>query len=194
MLRRRLSDSLEAAEGFDLLGLESADAGRFFEDHAPLSRRGLEEDVDLALLDDAVGLRSHPRAGEQVANIAETAGLPIDQVLPLAAAIDPPRDVDFGAINRQPAVGVVERDGDLGRVHRPPGAGAVEDHIGHFLAAKALNALLAEDPLDGIDDVRLARSIRPDDRGNPAGKFKPGLPGETFESNQLEGFEHRTRV
>ena len=50
-----LLDSLKAAEGFDLLGLESADAGRFFEDHTPLSRRGLEEeDVDLALLDDAV--------------------------------------------------------------------------------------------------------------------------------------------
>ena len=55
--------------------------------------------------------------------------------------------MNIGAVDRQPPVGVVERDGDLRRVHRQPGAGDVEDHIGHFLDAKALDALLAEDHL-----------------------------------------------
>ena len=88
---------------FDLLGLEAADAGRFFEDQPPLARRRLQQDVDLALLDDAVGFGGHARAGEQIANVAQPAGLAIDQVLALAAAIDAARDVHFGRVDRPAA-------------------------------------------------------------------------------------------
>ena len=96
------------------------------------------------------------------------ARLAVDQVLALAAAIDAAGDVHLGGIDRQPAVGVVEDERRLGRVHRlaAAGAGAVEDHVGHLLAAEALGRLLAEHPLDGIDDVALARAVGPDDDGD----------------------------
>ena len=70
----------------------------------------------------------------------------------------------------QQALGVVEGERDFGGVQRPAGARAVEDHVGHLLAAQALDALLAQHPLDGVDDVRLARAVRPHhDRDAAAG-------------------------
>ena len=67
---------------------------------AVLGRR-LQEHVDLALLDDAVGLRAQAGAGEQVADVAEPAGMAVDQVLALAAAVDAAGDVDLGRVDRQ---------------------------------------------------------------------------------------------
>ena len=68
-----LLDAFQPPQGLDLLGLEAADAGRLLEDHAAVARRRLQQHVDLALLDDAVGLGAHARAGEQVADVAEPA-------------------------------------------------------------------------------------------------------------------------
>ena len=103
-----LLDPLQPPQGLELLELEAADAGGLFEDHAAVLGRRLQEHVDLALLDHAVGLRAQAGAGQQVADVAEPAGIAIDQVLALAAAIDPPRDVDLRRIDGQEAVGVVE--------------------------------------------------------------------------------------
>src|SRR6476646_1228517 len=45
---------------------------------------------------------------------------------------------------------------------------AAEDDVFHLVAAKALRALLAHHPGDGVGDVALAASVRSDDRGQPA--------------------------
>ena len=76
----------------------------------------LQHDIDFALLDDAVGLGGDAGAGEQVANVAEAAGLAIDQIFAFAAAIDAASDVDFGRVERNAAVGVVERERGFGGV------------------------------------------------------------------------------
>ena len=55
-----LFHALEPAEGFHLPQLEPADAGRFLEDHPAVLRRGLQQHVNLALLDHAVGLAPMP--------------------------------------------------------------------------------------------------------------------------------------
>ena len=185
-----LLDPLQPPQGFDLLELEAADAGRLLEDHAAVLGRRLQQHVDLALLDDAIGLRAQARAGQQVANVAQAAGIAIDQVLALAAAVDAAGDVHLRRIDGQQAVGVVERERDLGGVHRPAGGRAVEDDVGHFLAAEALDALLAQHPLDGIDDVRLARTVRPDDDGDARREFQPRLVGEAFEAGEFQRLEH----
>ena len=39
----------------------------------------------------------------------------------------------------------------------------------HGVAAQMLGALLAEHPADGVDDVRFAAAVRPDDAGYPGG-------------------------
>ena len=88
--------------------LEAADAGGLFEDHAAVLGGGLQQNVNLALLDHAVGLRAQAAAGQQIADVAEPAGTAIDQILALAAAIDAPRDVDLRRIDVQKATGVVK--------------------------------------------------------------------------------------
>ena len=103
-----LLDAFQPAEGLDLADLEAADAGRLLEDHPPVLRRRLQEHVDLALLDHAVGLGAHAGAREQVADVAEPGRAAVDQVLALAAAIDAAGDVDLGGVDRQLALGVVE--------------------------------------------------------------------------------------
>ena len=188
-----LLDPLQPPQGLELLELEAADAGGLFEDHAAVFGRGLQEHVDLALLDHAIGLRAQAGAGQQVADIAEPAGIAIDQVFALAAAIDAPRDVDLRRIDGQEAAGVVERERDLGRVHSPAGGRAVENDVGHFLAAEALDALLAQDPFDGIHDVRLSRPVGADDHGDPGGEFEPRLIGEAFETGEFKRLEHNRK-
>ncbi len=56
-----LVDALQPAQRLDLLGLEAADAGRLLEDGPAVARRGLQQDIDLALLDDAVGVACRRR-------------------------------------------------------------------------------------------------------------------------------------
>ena len=59
-----LLDALQPPRGRGLLGLEPADAGRLFEDQPAVAGRRLQQHVDLALLDDAVGLGRDAGAGE----------------------------------------------------------------------------------------------------------------------------------
>ena len=129
-------------------------------DGPPVLRRRLQQSVDLALFDQAVRIRAHAAAAEQVAHVLQAARLPIDQVLALAAAIHAARHVDFGGIDGQAAFGIVEDDGGFRRVHHLAVAlaAALEDDVGHVLAAQALGALFAQHPLDGVDNVRLART------------------------------------
>ena len=111
-----LFDALQTPQSFDLFGLEAADARRFFEDHAAIARRSLQQHIDFALLDDAVGLGGGAGAGKQIADIAQPARLAIDEVFTLAAAIDPARDVDLSGVDRQLAVGIVEDERRLGGI------------------------------------------------------------------------------
>src|SRR6267142_2177027 len=89
----------------------------------------------------------------------------VDEILAFTAAIDAAGDMNFGGVDRQLLIDIVEDEGRLGGVHglAAAGAGALEDHIGHVLAAETLGRLLAQDPLDPIDDVALARTVGADD-------------------------------
>ena len=80
----------------------------------------------------------------------------------------------------------------LGRPRRLAGVAAAEDHILHLVATKALGALLAEHPRDGIRDVALATAVRPDD-GRDAfvegelGAIRKRLEPGDFEALQPHG-------
>src|SRR5690606_23541804 len=106
-----------------------------------------QDDVDLPLLDDAVGAVRHADVGQQVANVAQAARLAIDEVLAFAAAVDAASDLNLGRIVVEDASAIVEDERRLGRVRRAARAGAAEDDVGHLLAAEGLDALSAEDPL-----------------------------------------------
>jgi len=187
-----LLDAFQAALSFQLLGLEATDARRFFEDSAAVLGVGLQQAVHLALFDQAVGVHADARATEHVPDIPQAAGLAVDQVFAFAAAVHPPRNVDFGGVHGESALRVVEHDRGFGGVHRLAAAGAraLENHIRHFLAAEALGALLAQHPFEGIDDVGFARAVGTDDHRDPVRELKARLVGKAFEADQFKGFEH----
>ena len=54
----------------------------------------------------------------------------------------------------------------MGHAERLSIAGAGENHVLHAGAAEALGALLAEDPADGIAEVRFSAAVRADDGGD----------------------------
>jgi hypothetical protein len=49
--------------------------------------------------------------------------------------------------------------------------------------------LLAEDPANGVEHVRLPAAIGTDDGGDALVKFENGFIGERFEADQLERME-----
>jgi hypothetical protein len=66
-----------------------------------------EDQPDLSLLDDGVGLGSEARIHEQLVHVAKPADLTVDEIFALARSIEPPRDLDVAR----------ERVDDLGKPH-----------------------------------------------------------------------------
>src|SRR6185436_11922863 len=66
---------------------------------------------------------------------------------------------------------------------------AVEDHVLHLVAAKALGALLAQHPRDGVGNIALAAPVGPDDGGDTLieGELRP--IGEGLETRDFETLE-----
>ena len=75
----------------------------------------------------------------------------------------------------------------------PAGARAVEDDVGHLLAAQRLDALLAQHPFDGVDDVALAGAVGSHHDRDAGRELEPGFVGKALEADEFQGFEHRGR-
>jgi hypothetical protein len=69
---------LEFARCFDLASAELGDAGGLLEDRASLERVGHEHRIDLALLDDRVGVVADTGVKEEFADVAEANLLGVD--------------------------------------------------------------------------------------------------------------------
>ena len=183
-----LVDPLELAAGLLPLGLELRDAGRLLEDQPPLGRVGLEQRRDAALLDHAVGVDADAGVHEQVTHVPEAAGLAVQVVLAGPVAVEAAADADLVGVDGQRAgavverFGVVEREHDLGHAGRFAGGGPVEQDVHHGVPAEALGALLAQDPLEGVDDVALAAPVGADDAGHGRVEDELGAVGEALEA------------
>ena len=88
-----------AASSFSSAGaaarLVLRDAGRLFDQLPAIGRPRAENQPDLALLDDRVGLGAEARVHQQVVNVAQPADLTVDQVFALARPVQAPRDFDL---------------------------------------------------------------------------------------------------
>jgi hypothetical protein len=69
------------------------------------------------------------------------------------------------------------------------GLASVEDDVLHRDAAEALDALLPEDPRDGVRDVALAAAVRPDDPRHAALEIQFLLVAEGLEADDLDLIE-----
>ena len=165
------------------------DPGGLLDETAALLRRGMQDPVELALPDDHVHLPAQTRVREQLLDVQQAAGLAVDRVFGAAGAEQGARDRDLGVLDRQGAVGVVDRQGHVRPPQGRPARGAGEDHVLHLPAAQRLGALLAHDPGQGIDHVRLARPVRADDAGHPGLELEARGRGERLEAAHGEGLE-----
>ena len=71
------------------------DARGLFDQLTAIGRATAENQSDLALFDDCVGLRAEARVHQQLVDIAQPAGRAVDQVFTFAGAVQPPGHLDF---------------------------------------------------------------------------------------------------
>ena len=123
-----------------------------------------------------------PVEDEQVEQVTAPHPRAVQEVVALAVALDSARDRDLVVVDRQAAGSVVEDDGDLGEGGARASLAAGVDDLFHLPAAEVARLAGAEDPLDGVDDVRLARAVGTDDRRDAAFEADLGRPGKGLEA------------
>ena len=176
--------------GLLLPGLELGDAGRLFDEQAPVLGLRAHDEADLALLDDRIGLRAGAGAEEEIRDVAEPDRGLVDEVIAVAAAVQAAGHGDLGVLAELEGdlarVVVLEGERDLGEVVRGARVGAVEDDVLHAAAAEVLRALLAHAPADGVDDVRLAAAVGADDAEDVVVEVDDRAVDERLEPDHLK--------
>ena len=120
--------------------------------------------------------------GQQFIDILQAHRLAVEQVLVAAIAIGATGNGHFAEIDRQPANAVIK--GNRHRSHTGPRTllGTGENHIFGLFGAQQVMRLLAEHPAQRIGNIRFARAVRADNRGDTIGELKMGARGEGFVS------------
>ena len=167
--------------------LELAQAGRLLDELAALLRLRGKHRLDLALAHDRVHRAAEPDVGEQLDEIgAANLGL-VDEVLALAAAMEPTGDRDLGEVELAEPAALVVEDRARPRSSRPgPALGAVEEDVVGLLGAELGRGQRAGRPDDRVGDVRLAGAVRPDDDGDPGLELQLERVGKRFEAAQAK--------
>ena len=165
---------------------ELQDPGRFLDDRPPFLGPRVEHRVELTLPDDDVLLATDARVGEQLLDVEQAARRAVDHVLRVTGPEERPGDRHFRELDRQQPGGVVDGERHLGPAERGPIGGTGEDDVVHLGAAQRPRALGAEHPRDGVDDVRLARPVRPDHDTDAGFELERRLVGEGLEALQRQ--------
>ncbi len=180
-----VADLVELAHGLVLALAIALNAGRLLEDLAAVFGADREEAVNFVLADDGIGVLADAGVEEEFVNITEAAGHAVDEELALAGAKDAAGDGDFGEVEGQHAVGVIEGDGDLAHARAAAAVGAGENDILGLLGAERFHALLAQTPDDRVGEVGLAAAVGADDGGDAGTELEAGPVGKGFEAVAL---------
>ena len=127
----------------------------------------------------------HARAHEEALDVLQAALHLVDEVLAFAGAVDAPRHRHLVVLRAELLLAVGEGDGHLGEAEGLARVGAVEHHVHELRAADRRRALFAEHPADGVGDVRLAASVRPDDGDHARLERQARTVGEGFETDDV---------
>src|SRR5215212_2026535 len=126
------------------------------------------------------------KPGSEQGNILQTHPASIDQVLILTRSEGATGDRDFGELDRQPTIGIVEGKCRLGHASGSPVVAATENDIFGLLGAQRVLPLLAQDPANSVDHIRLAAPVRPDDPGDSRLEREDSAIEEAFETLDFE--------
>src|SRR5439155_25945902 len=172
--------------------LEASESGRLLDQRAPLLRLRRKDRLDLALPDDRVHALAETEVGEQLHEVEPAHGGPVDEVLALAAAMEPPRDRELRVVGRPRAVLVVEEELDLAAVGRAAVTAACKEDVVGLLRPELARAERACGPADRVGHVRFARTVRPDDHADARLEANLDRIGKRLEAAELDRAEmHR---
>ena len=141
------------------------------------------------LLDHGVGADAEARVHQDVADVLEPDDPIVQPVLAFAAAEDASPDRDPAVLGLLDAAVGPEREADLGEPQGLALVGSVEDDFLHRAAAQGLGALLAQHPGDGLGQIALAATVRPDDRRDPGREVTHHRLDEGLEAVDFQAFE-----
>src|SRR5581483_5666370 len=85
-------------------------------------------------------------------------------VFDLARTVRAPAHFDFREIDRELMIGVIEDERDFGHAERLALGVAREDNVVSAIRAQLFCALFAKRPTDRVDEIRLSRTVRSDNR------------------------------
>ena len=180
---------VELAEGLLLASSVLQDAGGLLDEAAAVLGARVQHGVELPLADDHVHLAPEAGVAQELLHVEQAARLAVDGVLARAVAEQRARDRDLAVLDRQRAVGVVDREADLRAAERAARGGAGEDDVLHLAAAQRLRALLPHDPGERVDDVGLARAVGADDARHARFEGEGRRLREGLESLQRQALE-----
>ncbi len=167
--------------------LELAEPCGLLDEQAPLVRLGAEDLLDPALADDRAHRAAETHVGEQLDDVGAAHGRAVEQVLALAAAVQPARDRDLAVRQLgERAVLVVEDELDLAEVAGRSARGPGEQHVVGLLGPELARAHAPRGPEDGVGDVRLPGAVRPDDDGDARLEAHLDRVGKRLEAAQLD--------
>ena len=176
-------DVLDAGEvrlRFDQLLLGAAapafvapDPGDLLEERPALLGAQGERLVDHPLPDEQEGVVGEMGRVEQVDQVAQPDPALVEQVVVLAASIEPAPQLEDLEIDWEEPVGVVDHEGDIGHPLCRALLRARPDDVLRLARAQR-PALLAERPAQRVGEVALARSVWPDDRADPRTELDVG--------------------
>ena len=164
------------------------DAGRLLKDLAALVALAGNDLCNAPLPDDRVPVAAKAGVHEQLIDVAQAAGLAVDGIFALAAAVIAAGDHDLGVFGVKDAGAVIKNERYLRKAHGAAFFRAAEDDVLHLAAAQRLRALLAHDPQDGVRYVRLAAPVRADDRRDLLVKIQARLVRKGLEALDLQCF------
>ena len=163
---------------FQVLG----DARRFFDQDAPFAGLQVDHFFDAALLENKVIAFADAQVEQRVLDVLVAAELFVEDVFPFAAAEEAPGDVGFIFV-------VGEVGADLGHAQGFFRGAAGKNEVLVVFAAQVLDALLAQDPEQGVDQVALAAAVGADHGRDALVELDDGFFRERFKAVQFEFFQ-----
>ena len=160
--------AFEFSLGLDTPEFELGHSGRFFENAAAFDRAGLDQLGYAALLDDAVRGGSDACVDEEVLDVLEPNLLIVDQIFTTSVSVEPTATSTSSASIEKPLLPFSSTGFSNVNVTVAAPSGFLAEEpakMTSIMAAptKGLRRSFTEYPFDGIDDIRFAAAIGPDD-------------------------------